>query len=171
MARRKAPGKPLGKAPGGTPATLALTAAGIAFEAVEYTHHADATDFGAEVVRETGLEASHIFKTLVVTTGPRQLAAGIVPVSGRLDLKALAAALGAKKAELADPKAAERSSGYVVGGMSPIGQRTPLPTVIDSSAETLVTLYVSGGKRGLQLGLAPADLAAATKAVFAPIAR
>ena len=167
MARRKAQGK----TPGGTPATEALIAAGIAFETVEYTHHDDATDFGAEVARETGLEASHIFKTLVVTTGPRQLAVGIVPVSGRLDLKAIATALGAKKAELADPKVAERSSGYVVGGMSPIGQRTPLLTVIDSSAQALATMYVSGGKRGLQLGLAPDDLAAATNATFAPIAR
>ena len=112
-----------------------------------------------------------IFKTLVVTTGPRQLAVGIVPVAGRLDLKAIATALGAKKAELADPKVAERSSGYVVGGLSPIGQRTPLPTVIDASAEALDVMYVSGGKRGLQLGIAPADLAAATHATFAPIGR
>lgn len=163
MARRKATG--------GTPATDALARAGLAFEPVEYPHHDDASDFGDEVVRETGLAASAVFKTLVVTTGPRQLAVGVVPVSGRLDLKAIATALGVKKAELADPKLAERSSGYVVGGLSPIGQRTPLPTVIDASAEALARMYVSGGKRGLQLGLAPADLAAVTKATFAPIAR
>lgn len=163
MARRKPPG--------GTPATDALTAAGIAFEPVEYTHHDDATDFGAEAARETGLEASTIFKTLVVATGPRQLAVGVVPVAGRLDLKALATALGAKKVDLADPRVAERSSGYVLGGLSPIGQRTPLPTVIDSSAQGLATMYVSGGKRGLQVGLAPGDLARVTGATFAPIAR
>ena len=163
MARRKPSG--------GTPATDALAAAGIAFESVEYTHHVDATDFGAEAARETGLEASTIFKTLVVTTGPRQLAVGVVPVAGRLDLKALASALGAKKAELADPRAAERSSGYVLGGLSPIGQRTSLPTVIDSSAQGLATMYVSGGKRGLQVGLAPDDLARVIGATFAPIAR
>lgn len=163
MARRKPAG--------GTPATDALTTAGITFEAVEYSHHDDATDFGAEAARETGLPASSIFKTLVVATGPRQLAVGIVPVSGRLDLKALATALGVKKVEMADPKAAERSSGYVLGGLSPLGQRTPLPTVIDSSAEGLSTMYVSGGKRGLQIGLSPADLAAVTKATLAPIAR
>ncbi len=163
MARRKAPG--------GTPATDALTAAGVAFEPVEYAHHDDATGFGAEVTRETGLDAAVVFKTLVVSTGPRQLAVGVVPVAGRLDLKALAAALGVKKVEMAEPKVAERSSGYVVGGLSPLGQRTPLPTVIDSSAEGLDRLYVSGGKRGLQVGLAPADLAAVTGATFAPIAR
>ena len=163
MARRKPPG--------GTPATDALTAAGIAFEPVEYTHHDDATDFGAEAARETGLEASTIFKTLVVATGPRQLAVGVVPVAGRLDLKALATALGAKKVDLADPRVAERSSGYVLGGLSPIGQRTPLPTVIDASAQGLATMYVSGGKRGLQVGLAPDDLARVIGATFAPIAR
>lgn len=163
MARRKTPG--------GTPATDALIAAGVAFEPVEYAHHDDATDFGAEVTRETGLDAAVVFKTLVVSTGPRQLAVGVVPVAGRLDLKALAAALGVKKVEMAEPKVAQRSSGYVVGGLSPLGQRTPLPTVIDSSAEGLDRLYVSGGKRGLQVGLAPADLAAVTGATFAPIAR
>lgn len=163
MARRKPSG--------GTPATDALAAAGIAFESVEYTHHVDATDFGAEAARETGIEASTIFKTLVVTTGPRQLAVGVVPVAGRLDLKALATALGAKKVDLADPRVAERSSGYVLGGLSPIGQRTSLPTVIDSSAQGLATMYVSGGKRGLQVGLAPDDLARVIGATFAPIAR
>lgn len=163
MARRRSTG--------GTPAADALTTAGIAFEPVEYTHHDEATDFGAEAARETGIDPTTIFKTLVVSTGPRQLAVGVVQVSGRLDLKAIAAALGAKKAELADPRAAERSSGYVLGGLSPLGQRNPLPTVIDASAEALPVVYVSGGKRGLQLGLAPADLARATGALFAPIAR
>lgn len=163
MARRKPAG--------GTPATDATAAAGVAFTPVEYTHHDDATDFGAEAARETGLDPAHLFKTLVVATGPRQLAVGVVPVAGRLDLKALATALGAKKAEMADPRAAERSTGYVLGGVSPLGQRTPLPTVIDASAQALATMYVSGGKRGLQLGVAPDDLARLTRATFAPIAR
>lgn len=164
MARRK-------KTPGGTPATEALTAAGVGFTLVEYTHHDDATDFGAEAARETGIDATRVFKTLVVSLGPRQLAVGVVPVAGMLDLKALAGALGAKKVEMADPAAAARSSGYVLGGISPIGQRTPLPTVVDSSALEHGTIYVSGGKRGLQVGLAPGDLAAVTGARFAPIAR
>lgn len=159
------------KKSGGTPATDALAAAGVDFVPVEYAHHNEATDFGAEVIRQTGLDPASVFKTLVVASGPRQLAVGVVPVSGRLDLKAMASALGVKKVEMADPKVAERSSGYVVGGVSPLGQRTPLPTVIDASARDHDPLYVSGGKRGLQLGLAPADLARLTSALFAPIAR
>lgn len=159
------------KKSGGTPATDALSAAGVAFTTVEYEHHAEANDFGAEVIRQTGLDPASVFKTLVVSAGPRQLAVGVVPVSGRLDLKAMAAALGVKKVEMADPTVAERSSGYVVGGLSPLGQRTPLPTVIDVTAREHDPLYVSGGKRGLQLGLAPADLARLTSALFAPIAR
>lgn len=149
----------------------ALTAAGVAFTPIEYTHHDDATDFGAEAARESGRDPSQVFKTLVVSIGPRQLAVGVVPVSGRLDLKALAVALGVKKAELADPRAAERSTGYVLGGLSPLGQRTPLPTVIDESARVLPAILVSGGKRGLQLELAAEDLARVTRASFAPIAR
>ena len=158
------------KHPAGTPALQALLAAGIAFEPVEYTHHGDSHDFGAEAARETGIDPARLYKTLIVSIGPHQLAVGVVPVSGRLDLKKTAAALGAKKAEMADPKLAERSSGYVLGGVSPLGQRTPLPTVIDASAQTWSTMYVSGGKRGLQLGIAPQDLARATGAPFADIA-
>ena len=156
---------------GGTPATAALSTAGIAFTPVEYTHHDDATDFGDEVARETGRDPDAILKTLLVTAGPRHLAVGIVPVSGRLDLKAMAVALGVKKVDLADPKVAERSTGYVVGGISPVGQRTPLQTIIDASAQGMDRVLVSGGKRGLQLELAPADLARVTGATFAPIAR
>lgn len=158
------------KPAGATPAIQALSAAGVAFTPVEYTHHDDSHDFGAEAARETGLDPAQIYKTLVVTLSPGKLAVGVVPVSGRLDLKAIAAALGGKKAEMADPKAAERSSGYVLGGVSPLGQRTPLPTVIDASAQGWEVMYVSGGKRGLQLGLAPADLARVVGATFAPIA-
>ena len=158
------------KPTGATPAIQALSSADVAFTPVEYTHHDDSHDFGAEAARETGLDPAQIYKTLVVTLSPGKLAVGVVPVSGRLDLKALAAALGGKKAEMADPKAAERSSGYVLGGVSPLGQRTPLPTVIDASAQGWDVMYVSGGKRGLQLGLAPADLARVIGATFAPIA-
>ncbi len=161
----------MAKKPGGTPATDALARAGVAFTLVPYTHHADATDFGAEAARESGRDPRQVFKTLVVSTGPRDLAVAVVPVAGRLDLKAFAAALGVKKADLAEPRAAERSTGYVVGGLSPMGQRTPLPTVIDASALEFATVLVSAGKRGLQVELAPADLAAVTGGRFAPVAR
>ncbi|WP_300080134.1 Cys-tRNA(Pro) deacylase [Propioniciclava sp.] len=159
------------RAAGGTPATDALVAAGVPFTALEYTHHDDATDYGAEVVRETGRDAEQVFKTLVVSTGRRDLAVGVVPVAGMLDLKAMAAALGVKKVEMAAPAVAERSSGYVVGGVSPVGQRTPLPTVIDDTAQLFDTIVVSGGKRGLQIELSPDDLADVTGASFAPIGR
>lgn len=159
------------KGSGGTPATDALAAAGAAFTAVEYTHHDDATDFGDEAVRETGRDAAQVFKTLVVSLGPRELAVAVVPVSGRLDLKAMAAALGVKKAEMAEPARVQRSTGYVLGGVSPLGQRTPLPTVVDASASGFATVLVSGGRRGLQIELAPADLIRLTDARVAPITR
>ena len=160
-------------ASGGTPATEALTAAGIAFTLHAYTHHDDSRDFGAEAARELGVDELRIFKTLVVDvgTGRPPLAVGIVPVAGQLDLKAMAAALGVKKVTLADPLVAERVTGSVVGGISPLGQRTPLPTIIDASALGLATLYCSGGKRGFQVELARADLARVVGATFAPIAR
>lgn len=158
------------KRSGATPAIRALTASGIAFTPVEYSHRDGNHDFGAEAARETGIDPDHIYKTLVVSLGFNQLAVGVVPVSGRLDFRRLAAALGAKRAELAAPKAAERSSGYVLGGVSPLGQRTLLPTVIDVSALSRDIMYVSGGRRGLQLGLSPGDLAEATGAMFAAIA-
>ncbi|WP_347347010.1 Cys-tRNA(Pro) deacylase [Nigerium sp.] len=154
----------------GTPATDALTAAGVPFEVGFYTHHDDETHFGAEAAAQLGIDPARLFKTLVVDAGGG-LAVAVVPVAGMLDLKAMAHALGVKKAEMADPKAAERSSGYVVGGISPIGQRTPLPTVIDASAQDFSTIYVSAGKRGAQVELAPADLAAVTSGSFAPISR
>lgn len=162
-----------GKHSGGTPATDALTAAGIAFTLHTYTHHEDSRDFGAEAARELGVDELRIFKTLVVDvgTGRPPLAVGIVPVAGQLDLKAFAAAVGAKKAAMAKPAEASRSSGYVVGGISPIAQKTPLPTVLDETAQLFDTILVSAGKRGLQVELAPADLLAITGASWGDIAR
>ena len=119
---------------GGTPATVALTRAGIVFTLHPYTHHEDATSFGDEAAAALGVAPTEIFKTLVADLGG-ELVVAVVPVSGKLDLKALAAALGAKRATMADPAAAARSSGYVVGGISPIGQRTRLRTVVDASAQ------------------------------------
>lgn len=158
---------------GSTPATAALTAAGIQFTLHTYTHHDDTTAFGAEAATELGVDSLRIFKTLVVDcgTGRPDLRVAIVPVAAQLDLKAFAAEVGAKKAAMADQKAAERSTGYVVGGISPVAQKHPLPTIIDESARAFDTILVSAGRRGLQLELAPTDLAAITSAEFAAIAR
>ena len=152
----------------GTPATAALAAAGVPFVLHPYTHDPSAASYGSEAAEALGIDPSRVFKTLMVEVEGR-LAVGIVPVSGTLDLKAFASALGAKKAAMADPAAAQRRTGYVLGGISPLGQRLPSPTVLDSSAVGLQTLLVSGGRRGLDIELAPADLIRLTQAVTAPI--
>lgn len=152
----------------GTPATAALAAAGVPFVLHPYTHDPATASFGAEAAQALGIDPSRVFKTLMVEVEGR-LAVGIVPVSGTLDLKAFAAAMGAKKAAMADPAAAQRRTGYVLGGISPLGQRLPSPTVLDASALALDTLLVSGGRRGLDIELAPADLVRLTAAATAPI--
>lgn len=154
----------------GTPATVALTAAGIAFTEHGYAHDANRSDFGAEAASALGVDPDQVFKTLVAEVDGR-LVVGVVPVSGRLDLKALATAVEGKKATMASPELAERRTGYVVGGISPLGQRTQHETVIDETVELWDVVYVSGGRRGLDLGLAPADLIRATHAHLADIAR
>jgi len=154
----------------GTPATVALTAAGVPFTAHAYEHHDTATNFGEEAAAELGLSEDRVFKTLVASADD-ELVVAVVPVARRLDLKALAAALGAKKARLADPAVAERRTGYVVGGISPVGQRTALATVVDASAASFATVFVSAGRRGLDLEIAPDDLVLATGARLLPIAR
>jgi len=157
----------------GTPALDILTAAGVAFTVHEYDHTAS-DHFGDETVAALGVTPERVFKTLIASitpSGKPELVVGIVPVSGQMDLKALAAAVGAKRADMADPAAAQRSSGYVVGGISPLGQRTRLRTVVDASAVTYETVLVSGGRRGLQVELAPADLVRLTDAIVAEIGR
>ncbi|CAN7442317.1 Cys-tRNA(Pro) deacylase [Knoellia sp. LjRoot47] len=154
----------------GTPATAALTRAKIAYAVRAYEHDPAAESFGLEAAQALGVAPARVFKTLLVDTGTG-LAVGVVPVDGTLDLKAIASALGVKKVAMADPDAAERSSGYVVGGISPIGQKRSLPTVVDVSATTHDTVLVSGGRRGLDLELSPEDLVRATGATLAPIAR
>lgn len=155
---------------GGTPATLALTRAGVRFTVHAYDHDPGAASYGLEAAQALGLDPATVFKTLLAEVDG-DLVVGIVPVSGQLDLKALAAAVGGKKARMADPVAAERVTGYVVGGISPIGQKRRLRTVLDASAADHMTVYVSGGRRGVDLGLAPADLVRVTEAALAPIAR
>lgn len=154
----------------GTPATVALTRTGIAFTAHAYEHDPRAAAYGLEAADKLGLDPDRVFKTLLANV-EGTLAVGIVPVGLQLDLKALAHALGGKRAEMADPKLAERKTGYVVGGISPIGQKTALPTVLDESAILCETILVSGGRRGLDLELAPDDLIAVTGGRYAPIAR
>lgn len=154
----------------GTPATVALTAAGIPFTAHAYEHDPANTNFGLEAASALGLDPEQVFKTLLAEVDGA-LVVGIVPVTGKLDLKALAAAVGGKKAEMADPKLAERRTGYVVGGISPIGQKIAHPTVLDETVELFDTVFVSGGRRGLDLELAPADLVRITGATVAAIAR
>jgi Cys-tRNA(Pro)/Cys-tRNA(Cys) deacylase len=158
------------KSVGGTPATVALTAADIAFEVRAYEHDPRATSYGMEAAEALGVDPARVFKTLMASLDGA-LVVGIVPVSGHLDLKALARALGGSKAVMADVSAAERATGYVAGGISPIGQKRPHPTVLDESALAHDTILVSGGRRGLDIELSPNDLVAATGAVTATIGR
>lgn len=158
------------KTPGGTPATVALGAAGIAYEVRAYEHDPRAASYGLEAAEALGVEPARVFKTLLASLDGR-LVVGIVPVSGQLDLKALARALGGSKAAMADVAAAERATGYVAGGISPIGQKRAHPTVLDASALEHDTILVSGGRRGFDLELAPHDLVAVTGAVTATIGR
>ena len=158
------------KSPGGTPATVALTRAGVTFTTHTYEHDSSAASFGLEAAELLGLPPAQVLKTLLTDVDGR-LVVGIVPVSGQLDLKALAGAVGGKRATMADPATAERATGYVVGGISPLGQKRRHPTVVDGSALTHDTVYVSGGRRGLDLGLSPQDLVRLTDATTAPIAR
>lgn len=164
------------KKPTGTAALAALIDAHLPHTAHSYDNHSDS--YGAEAAAELsvrlGVDPAQVFKTLLVDLtagkGPkRQLAVCCLPVTDKLSLKKAAAAHGAAKATMAEPKDAERSSGYVVGGISPIGQKHPLPTVIDESAQLWDMIFVSGGKRGLDIELSPADLAAVTGARFADL--
>ena len=154
----------------GTPATVALTSAGIRFTAHAYDHDPANRNFGAEAASALGLDPERVFKTLIADVDGR-LVVAIVPVTGRLDLGALASAVGGKRAAMADPAIAQRKTGYVIGGISPIGQKTKLETVLDETAELFDTVFVSGGKRGFDLELAPADLVTVTTAAVAAIAR
>ncbi len=155
---------------GGTPATTALDRAGVAYSVHSYDHDPSASSYGEEAAALLGLDTATVLKTLLAEADGR-LVVAVVPVSGRLDLKALAAVVGGKRATMADPARAERSTGYVVGGISPLGQRTRLTTVVDSSALEHDRVYVSGGRRGLDLGLDPHDLVRVLDAQVGVVAR
>jgi len=154
----------------GTQATVALVRAGIPYTAHAYPHDPRASSYGREAADALGLDPDEVFKTLLALVDGRAVV-GIVPVSGSLDLKALAAAAGGRRAEMADAATAQRLTGYVLGGISPIGQKRALPTFVDDTAEALDTVYVSGGRRGFDIGLAPADLLAITGGAYASIGR
>ena len=136
-----------------------------------YEHDPKAASYGHEAAEKLGLEPAQVFKTLLASSEKGELLVAVVPVVGSLDLKALAHAAGVKKAEMADPAAAQRSTGYLLGGISPLGQKKRLRTFIDSSAEEFATIYVSAGRRGLEVELAPSVLAEQTRATFANIGR
>ena len=154
--------------PGGTPALVILQRSGVDFSVHTYAHDPAAESFGMEAAEALDLDPATVFKTLLAEVDGASTVA-IVPVTGQLDLKGLAAARGGKRARMMDVAAAERMTGYVAGGISPLGQRKALPTVIDASAEELATIYVSGGQRGLDIGIVPADLLRLTGATYAPI--
>ncbi|MDR1852258.1 MAG: Cys-tRNA(Pro) deacylase [Propionibacteriaceae bacterium] len=161
----------MSKKPAGTPALKALDAAGVEYSIHEYEHDPRSkVGFGLESVEKLGMSADQSFKTLMVLADG-ELCCAVVPSSGMLNLKEFAKALGAKKAELADPAQAQRETGYIVGGISPLGQKKKHRTVIDESAELFDKVYVSGGRRGLTVGLAPGDLVKLTGAAEADIAR
>ena len=155
---------------GGTPATTALSRAGVSFTMHRYQHDPAAPSHGLEAAEAIGVQADQVFKTLLADVDGR-LVVAVVPVVGSLDLKALATATGGKRAAMAASAAAERATGYVVGGISPLGQRRRLPTVVDASAIEFGIVYVSAGRRGLDIGLAPADLIRLTGATTARIGR
>ena len=155
---------------GATPAVRALVSAGVAHTVHAYHHDPKAAAYGTEAAEALGVDPTAVFKTLVIELADGRLAVAVVPVAGTLSLKAAASALGSPKATMADPAKAQRTTGYVLGGISPLGQRKRLPTVIDSSALDLATIYCSAGKRGLEIELAPGELVRLTEAVTAHIA-
>lgn len=153
-----------------TPAINAARKAGIEFAVHEYTHDPNARAFGLEAATQLGLDPGKVFKTLVLETDNQSLAVAMIPVATQLSMKLAARALGCKKASLAPRERAERATGYIMGGISPLGQKKRLPMVLDKSALAHPVIYVSGGRRGLDLELAPAELQRMTGASTAALA-
>jgi Cys-tRNA(Pro)/Cys-tRNA(Cys) deacylase len=154
-----------------TPAIDLLKKARASYEVHSYSHDPKAASYGLEAAEKLGLEPARVFKTLLAVTDKDELLVAVVPVAGNLDLKALAQAAGAKKTEMADPSAAQRATGYLLGGISPLGQKKRLRTFIDVSAQAHPTIFVSAGRRGLEVELAAEVLARHTQASFAAIGR
>lgn len=154
-----------------TPAIVCAENGGVTFSLHRYQHDPSAPSYGLEAADKLGLDPGQVFKTLIAAIDGKRLVVAVVPVAGQLDLKALAKAAGGKQAAMADKGAAERSSGYLLGGISPLGQKKRLATFIDSSAEQWPEIYVSAGRRGLEIALAPAGLIALTGGLLAAIGR
>ena len=154
-----------------TPAINLLKQHGIAHRVLSYQHDAGTASYGGEAVEKLGLDPAQVFKTLLASTEKQELLVAIVPVGGTLDLKALADAAGCRKCGMAAVDVAQRATGYLVGGISPLGQKKKHRTFIDASAQALPTMHVSAGRRGLEVALAPADLLALTDGSLAPIAK
>jgi Cys-tRNA(Pro)/Cys-tRNA(Cys) deacylase len=157
-----------GKRPAGTPAITALAAAGVAYSVHTYDPVPGAASYGLRAASALGVDPARLFKTLVASVDGR-LVVAVVPVAGNVDLKAVAGAVGGKRAELADAALAERTTGYVLGGISPLGQRKTLPTVVDATAMDHPSVFVSGGRRGLEVELDPAELIRLTGAASAAV--
>ncbi|UZE96294.1 Cys-tRNA(Pro) deacylase [Alkalimarinus alittae] len=154
-----------------TPAINSVEKAKLPFKVHQYEHDSNAASYGEEAAQKLNISASQVFKTLVVALDSGVLAVSVIPVSHQLNLKAMASAVKAKKAKMAEPKAVERSSGYVLGGVSPLGQKKLLKTVIDQQALDFDTIFVSAGRRGLEIELSPNDLAMMLQASFASLAK
>lgn len=154
-----------------TPAINLLRKAGIAHRVLSYPHEPGTASYGLEAADKLGLDATTVFKTLLAASEKNELLVAIVPVAGQLDLKALALAAGCKKCEMADKDAAQRATGYLVGGISPLAQKKRLRTFLDASAMALPELHISAGRRGLEVALAPAELVRLTAATLAAIGR
>jgi len=152
-----------------TPGILAAQKAGVSFTVHEYDHDPAAPSFGMEAAEKLGISPERVFKTLVVKLDGKELAVGVIPVNSMLSMKAIAKAAGAKKAEMAEKAEVERSTGYVLGGVSPLGQKKRLRTFIDASAEGFSTVFVSAGKRGMDVEMKPSDLHDLTKALYVPL--
>ncbi|WP_043315836.1 Cys-tRNA(Pro) deacylase [Microbulbifer sp. HZ11] len=153
-----------------TPAIKAAEKANVTFQIHEYSHDPAAESYGLEAAEKLGLAPQRVFKTLVVSLDGKSLAVAVLPVEGQLNMKLIAKAAGAKRAAMADKNAVTRSSGYVLGGVSPLGQKKPLPTFLHTTAKSYDTIYVSAGRRGLEIELAPNDLLELTRGKLAPLA-
>lgn len=152
-----------------TPGIHVISKAGISHNIHEYEHDPASAGYGNEAAEKMGVDPARVFKTLIVTVDGKMLAVGVIPVTGMLSMKLIARAAGGKKASMADPQEVQRRTGYVLGGVSPLGQKNRLKTLIDASAKAFDTIYISAGRRGLEIELSPEDLARLTSGQLVPL--